>query len=58
MGYDDYVTSGMSVIGGVDLGDINLGMNGAMLSEITVSGRAITTMHRLDKQIFDAGQLL
>ena len=33
-----------------------MSLSGATLAEIEVSGRAITSMHKLDKQVFDAGQ--
>jgi outer membrane receptor protein involved in Fe transport len=56
MGYESYHSEVFRPTGVIDVGDIMLSLSGATLAEIEVSGRAITSRHKLDKQVFDAGQ--
>lgn len=56
MGYDTYVSAAFPGSESQKLGTISLGINTAVLEEVKVTGREITTLHRLDKQVFQAGQ--
>lgn len=56
LGYEPYRSGTITPDGQMDLGTIGLGVNASVLREVEVTGRAITSLHRLDKQIFDAGQ--
>ena len=56
MGYEPYQTTLTVEAGTLDLGTINLGINSQTLTEVEVSGQAITSLHKLDKQVYDAGQ--
>ncbi|PHN04170.1 TonB-dependent receptor domain-containing protein [Flavilitoribacter nigricans] len=56
LGYEPYRSEVFSLDGVTDLGTISLGVNASVLREVEVTGRAITSLHRLDKQVFDAGQ--
>ena len=56
LGYESYQSDILQPQKIMDLGDLNLGISASMLSEIEVTGRAITTLHQLDKQVYDAGQ--
>ncbi|UXX79461.1 TonB-dependent receptor [Reichenbachiella carrageenanivorans] len=40
----------------LDLGTITLKPNDELLEELVVSGEKVTTMHKVDRQVFDAGQ--
>lgn len=56
LGYETFQSNVFQINGSIDLGTINLGVNASVLQEIEVTGREITAFHRLDKQVFDAGQ--
>ena len=56
MGYQPYFSGPVIVKGPIDLGSIELGFSTAILAEVEVSGRALTSLHKLDKQVYDAGQ--
>lgn len=56
LGYETYTSSLFQVDGDTDLGDIFLGVNASTLDEIEVTGKAITSAHKLEKQIYDAKQ--
>ncbi len=40
----------------LEFGDIALRLNASTLAEVEVTGRAITSSYKVDKQVFDAGQ--
>ena len=56
LGYTPYQSSSFLPSTKPDLGNIALSLNNTTLEEVIVSGRAATSVHKLDKQIFDAGQ--
>lgn len=56
MGYQGYLSEAMKGGNSIDLGDIRLGIDQVTLDEIVLTGRSITQLHKLDKQVFDAGQ--
>ena len=56
LGYETYTSETILVSSVTDIGDIVLSINSATLDEIEVTGRAITSSHKLDKQIYDAKQ--
>lgn len=56
VGYDTYYSAVFPVEKTVDLGAITLGVNSLALQEVEVTGRAITSLHKIDKQVFDAQQ--
>ncbi len=56
MGYDPYVSGPFRGGFPEDLGTIRLGLNAAVLSEVEITGREVTTLYQLDRQVFSAGQ--
>lgn len=56
MGYESYFTKPLELEQPLDVGTIALNIKSNTLAEVEVSGRAITSLHKLDKQVFDAGQ--
>ena len=56
LGYETYTSEPFQVESITDLGNIVLGFNSSMLDEIEVTGKAITSSHKLDKQTYDAKQ--
>ncbi len=56
LGYAGYTSATLQGGATINLGDISLSVNGAILSEVEVTGKAITSAHKLDKQVYDAGQ--
>ena len=56
LGYETYTSDSFKVLPMTDLGNISLGINSATLDEIEVTGKAITSSHKLDKQVYDAKQ--
>lgn len=56
MGYETYYSDPFSGKGLKDFGRIQLGLNTAVLAEVEVIGREMTTLHRLDRQVFNASQ--
>ena len=56
MGYQPYFSQTIQVSGPVDFGLIGLSFSSATLAEVEISGTAITSLHKLDKQVYDAGQ--
>ncbi len=56
MGYDTYSSSPIQGAGVKNMGTIQLGINAAFLSEVKVTARKVTSMHRLDRQVFKAEQ--
>ena len=56
MGYEPYLTTISTDSETTDLGTIALGINSQTLAEVEISGKAITSLHKVDKQVYDAGQ--
>lgn len=56
LGYESYRSDIFQLDGNLDLGTISLGVSASVLREVEVTGRQITNLHKLDKQVFDAGQ--
>ena len=56
LGYEAYSSDVFQINKNVDLGDIILSINAANLSEVEIAGKAITSVHQLDRQVYDAGQ--
>ncbi len=56
LGYETYRSDPFLLENDLDLGTIKLGVNSSVLQEVEVTGRAITNLQKLDKQVFDAGQ--
>ncbi len=56
LGYEPYHSAPFSVTAKTTLDDISLGLNQTNLNEVVVTGRAATSVHKLDKQIYDASQ--
>ena len=56
LGYDIYFSEVFQASKSMDLGALQLGVNANVLAEVEVSGRAITSLQKLDKQVYDAGQ--
>lgn len=56
MGYEPFTSQVFTMDKVTDVGLIRLGATSMMLNEIEVTGRSLTDLHKLDKQVFDAGQ--
>ncbi|MBX2876706.1 MAG: TonB-dependent receptor family protein [Saprospiraceae bacterium] len=56
LGFEAYLSEVFYAPDRLDFGDISLQLNSSTLAEVEVSGRAITSSHKVDKQVFDAGQ--
>ena len=56
MGYETYYSEVIEPKSNFDFGIVSIGISSATLAEIEVSGKAMTSMHKLDKQVYDAGQ--
>lgn len=56
MGYGVYYSEAFQPDGFLDLGNILLSINTTTLAEVEIAGRAITSLHKLERQVFDAGQ--
>jgi len=56
MGYENYRSPTFSGKEEKHFEKITLGINAQILGEVEVTGRAVTSMHKLDKQIFKANQ--
>ena len=56
LGYTPYQSTSFLPSTTSNLGDLTLSLNNTTLEEVIVSGRAATSVHKLDKQVFDAGQ--
>lgn len=56
LGYEDYCSESFQANQDIDLGAITLSVNATALDEIEVTGRAMTSLHKIDKQVFDAQQ--
>ena len=56
LGYESYHSGPLAVAEGTVLDDIFLALNQTNLDEIVVTGRAATSVHKLDKQIYTASQ--
>ncbi|MCV9389259.1 outer membrane beta-barrel family protein [Reichenbachiella ulvae] len=58
MGFEDKTIDGISIDKkqALDLGAIALSPNEQLLQELVVSGQKVTTMHQLDRQVFEADQ--
>ncbi len=54
MGYDTYRSAVFQLSENLNIGNILLGVNPKILSEVEVTGREITALYKLDKQVFDA----
>lgn len=56
LGYVTYSSPSFIPSNAQAVGDIALNLNSTNLEEVIVKGRAITSIHKLDKQVFDAAQ--
>jgi outer membrane receptor protein involved in Fe transport len=56
LGYEPYRSDVFIPQKATDLGPLTLSVNATALQEVQVTGREITSLHRLDKQVFDAKQ--
>lgn len=56
LGYQTYYSAPLRITRSLDLGEIGLSSAAALLEAIEVSGKKLTEIHRIDKQVFDAGQ--
>jgi len=56
MGYEPYFSAAFQAGDRLDVGTIRLGISTAVFSEVEVTGKETTSLHRLDRQVFDAGQ--
>jgi len=56
LGYEVFQSPNFTTNSSKDFGAISLGLNSTTLSEVEVAGRAVTSLHKLDKQVFDAAQ--
>ena len=56
IGYKTFTSSAFVPTGTYNAGEIGLSLNATKLDEVVVQGRAVTSIHKLDKQVFDAGQ--
>lgn len=56
LGYETYYAAIENTGSILDLGDIMLNVSSAVLEAVEVTGRKLTSLHKLDKQVFDAGQ--
>lgn len=56
LGFEPYFSEVFYAPDRPDFGDISLRLNSTTLAEIEVTGRTITSSHKVDKQVFDAGQ--
>lgn len=56
LGYDTYRSEVLQLDQDTDLGKISLSINSSMLDEVEVKAKAITSVHKLDKQSYDAKQ--
>ncbi len=56
LGYKAHQSEVFQPINQTDLGNISLGISAGVLEEVEVTGKAITSLQKLDKQVYDAGQ--
>ncbi|MCB0628256.1 MAG: TonB-dependent receptor [Saprospiraceae bacterium] len=56
LGYEPYQSEVFVPERQTDLGVLTLSVSASILQEVEVKGREITSLHQLDKQVFDAGQ--
>jgi len=56
MGYQTFQSPAFRNESDRNFGTIQLGVNAAMLEEVEVTGREMTSFHKLDKQVFKANQ--
>ncbi|MEL7120839.1 MAG: TonB-dependent receptor [Bacteroidota bacterium] len=56
LGYETYYSKTLDQNISHQLGTITLALNNTTLTSIEVTGRAITSVHKIDKQVFDASQ--
>lgn len=56
LGFESYTSAIFSASDRSDFGDIYLRLNSSTLAEVEVTARTITSAHKVDKQVFDAGQ--
>lgn len=56
LGFSTYISDFFDVNENIALGILKLAVNTNILDAVEVTAREITTIHRLDKQVFDAGQ--
>lgn len=56
LGFERYTSTIFFASDRLDLGDIPLRLNSSTLAEVEVTARTITSSHKVDKQVFDAGQ--
>lgn len=56
MGYESYQSAIFTLLKNEDLGKIGLGVDAKILSQVEVTGREITSLYTLDKQVYDASQ--
>ncbi|NRB52583.1 MAG: TonB-dependent receptor [Saprospiraceae bacterium] len=56
LGFESYTSPVFLASDRIDFGDIPLRLHSSTLAEVEVTARTITSSHRVDKQVFDAGQ--
>lgn len=56
MGYERYMSPVFQANANTDLGLISLVLSTALLEEVEIFAREITSFHRVDRQVFDASQ--
>ncbi len=56
LGYNAYQSATFPASSPPDFSNMSLSLNNATLDEIEVTARAMTSIHKLDKQVFDASQ--
>ena len=56
LGYEAHQSDIFQPTSNINLGEIALGISAGVLEEVEVTGKAITTLQKLDKQVYDAGQ--
>ena len=56
LGYETYTTFAFKLTKSWNVGDIYLSASAFALDQIEVTGREMTSLYKLDKQVYDAGQ--
>ena len=56
LGYQQYISELFLTKKAMDIGDIYLSIDAIALDQVEVTGRELTTVYKLDKQVFDAKQ--
>lgn len=56
LGYEAHQSEIFQPTNKTNVGNISLGVSAGVLEEVEVTGKAITSLQKLDKQVYDAGQ--